>query len=76
MPKLVQKASRNSLIKQVQKRSGQVVPFDIERVINAIHKSMIANGEGSLEEAEMVANSVYAELVRISKKHPNFLPTL
>jgi len=76
MPKLVQKASRNSLIKQVQKRSGQVVPFDIERVINAIHKSMIANGEGSLEEAEMVANSVYAELVRISKKHPNFLPTV
>jgi len=76
MPKTAPKTSRNSLIKQVQKRSGQVVPFDINRVINAIHKSMIANGEGSLEEAEMVANSVYAELVRISKKHPNFLPTV
>lgn len=53
-----------------------MVKFDIERVINAIHKSMIATGEGSLEEAEMVANSVYAELVRISKKHANFIPTV
>src|SRR3990167_11086413 len=77
MTKTAQKTpSKASLIKQVQKRNGQIVPFDIERVINAIHKAMIATGEGSFEEAEMVANSVYAELVRISKKHANFLPTV
>jgi len=67
---------RGRLIKEVQKRSGQVVPFDIERIAGAIHKAMIATGEGSLEEAEMIANSVYAELVRISKRHPGFLPTV
>ena len=77
MTKTAQKTpSKASLIKQVQKRNGQIVPFDIERVISAIHKAMIATGEGSLEEAEMVANAVYAELVRISKKHPNFVPTV
>lgn len=64
------------LIKEVQKRNGKIVPFDIERITNAIHKAMIATGEGSLEEAEMVATSVYADLVRISKKHPNFIPTV
>ena len=52
------------------------MPFDIERINIVIHKAMIASSEGSREEAEMVANSVYAELVRISKKHPNFLPTV
>lgn len=79
-PKTVQKAeeksSKGALIKVVQKRAGQIVPFDLDRVVNAIHKAMIASGEGSLEEAEMVANQVYADLVRISKKHPNFVPTV
>ncbi|MDB5194297.1 MAG: oxygen-sensitive ribonucleoside-triphosphate reductase, ribonucleoside-diphosphate reductase alpha [Parcubacteria group bacterium] len=83
-PKIVQKAvqktesktNRGMLIKEVQKRAGQVVPFDLERVVSAIHKAMIATGEGSEEEAGMVANQVYADLVRISKKHPNFMPTV
>lgn len=74
--KSVEPKTRGSLIKEVQKRNGLVVPFDIERITNAINKAMIATGEGSLEEAEMVANQVYADLVRISKKHPNFVPTV
>ena len=36
---------------------------------------MIASAEGSQKEAEMVANKVYADLVRIAKKYKNFLPT-
>jgi ribonucleoside-triphosphate reductase (thioredoxin) len=79
-PKAVQKmetkTSKGALIKVVQKRAGQIVPFDLDRVVNAINKAMIASGEGSFEEAEMVANQVYADLVRISKKHPNFVPTV
>mgnify|MGYP001562618438 CR=1 FL=1 len=70
------KTKKGYLIKEVQKRTGKIVPFDIERITNAINKAMIATGEGSLEEAEIVANSVYADLVRISKKHPNFIPTV
>lgn len=65
-----------SLVKKVTKRDGSVVPFDINRVITAIHKSMIASNEGSLEEAELVANKVLADLVRITKKHKDFLATV
>ena len=71
------KASKASvLIKKVEKRNGEIVPFDIDKVVNAINKAMIASGEGSEEEAYMVANKVFADLVRISKKHPNFIPTI
>ena len=69
-------AKKTDLIKKVEKRNGEVVQFDIDRISNAIHKAMIAANEGSLEEAEMVANKVLADLVRISKKHPTFTPTV
>jgi ribonucleoside-triphosphate reductase (thioredoxin) len=64
------------LVKKVQKRDGSIVPFDLDRIVNAVHKSMISVNEGSEAEAELVANQVYADLVRISKKHKNFIPTV
>jgi ribonucleoside-triphosphate reductase (thioredoxin) len=76
MAKTKSAASKKILIKNVQKRNGTIVPFDIDRITTAIHKSMVASNEGSFEEAAMVANKVLADLVRISKKHPNFTPTV
>src|SRR4051812_37637688 len=78
MPTLEKKKvpAKKLLIDRVQKRNGQIVPFDLDRVTSAINKAMIATGEGSFEEAELVANSVYADLVRISKNHKNFTPTV
>lgn len=75
-PVKAESRAKKLLITDVQKRNGLVVPFDLERIANAVNKAMIATGEGSLEEAEMIANQVYADLVRISKKHPNFVPTV
>jgi ribonucleoside-triphosphate reductase (thioredoxin) len=69
-------AKSESFIKMVQKRDGRMVAFDIERVANAINKAMIQTGEGSPEEARLVANKVLADLVRIVKKHKNFVPTV
>jgi len=63
-------------ISQVQKRNGTKVAFDLQHITNAIHKAMIQVEEGSLEEAELVANKVFADLVRIAKKHRNFIPTV
>ncbi len=60
----------------MQKRSGAVVSFDLEKIVNAINKGMVSTGEGSLEEAELVANKVLGELVKISKKFKNFVPTV
>jgi ribonucleoside-diphosphate reductase alpha chain len=66
----------SSIVTSVQKRDGSVVPFDLARIVNAINKAMIASSEGSPEEAELVANKVVAELVRITKKFKNFVPTV
>ena len=80
MPKDSEKSlkvsKKTELIKKVEKRNGEMVPFDIDRITVAIHKAMIAANEGSEEEAEMVANRVLSDLVRISKKHPSFIPTV
>lgn len=63
-------------VKNIQKRDGMVVPFDIKKIITAVNKAMIATGEGSPKEAEMVANKVYADALRITKKYKNFIPTV
>lgn len=65
-----------SFIEKVQKRDGSIVPFDLGRITNAINKAMISVGEGSEEEAKLVANKVLADLVRIVKKFKNFVPTV
>jgi len=64
------------MVKKVQKRDGSIVPFDLSRIITATWKAMIQTGEGSQKEAELVANKVFAELLRITKKHKNFIPTV
>jgi ribonucleoside-diphosphate reductase alpha chain len=68
--------NKNFLIKRIQKRNGAIVPFDLDKVTNAIYKAMINSEEGSHEEAELIANKVYAELVRINKTFANFMPTV
>ncbi len=70
----VRKAS--SIVTKVKKRDGKIVDFDIARIINAIFKAMTASDEGSEEEAELVANKVLADLVRVVKKHKDFVPSV
>lgn len=72
----VKKQSKNIFIKSIQKRDGTIVPFDIDVVVNAINKAMLASGEGSPKEAEMLANSVLMEIIKIAKKYKNFIPTV
>ena len=70
------KEDKDNFIKSVQRRDGTIVPFDIEKIKNAINKAMLAAGEGSVKDAEKVAERVLAELNKISKKHKNFIPTV
>lgn len=67
-------SGRAHLIKSIQKRDGQVVPFDLSKITGAINKAMTVVGEGSIEEAELVANKVLSELVKIAKKFKDFVP--
>ena len=63
-------------ITHIQKRSGSIVPFEVGKIVNAINKAMIASGEGSPKEAQLVAWKVEAELIRTKRKHKNFIPTV
>lgn len=75
MPTL-KKGGVYDIVRNIQKRDGSVVPFNIGKIVTAINKAMIASNEGSPEEAEIVANKVYADLVRITKKYKTFVPTV
>lgn len=74
--KVSKKASKNYFIKGVQKRDGEIVPFDIEKIANAINKAMLAGAEGSMEEAQVVAKKVVTELEGITKENKDFMPTI
>jgi len=63
-------------IPTIIKRDGRIVPFDLEKIANAIWKGMNSVDEGSIEEAKVVANQVYSELIRIKRKFNNFIPTV
>jgi ribonucleoside-triphosphate reductase len=74
--KATEKRAETSIVTAIQKRDGAIVPFIKEKIISAIHKAMLASREGSLHEAEMMANKVYADALRIKKKYTNFTPTV
>lgn len=82
--KKTEKIFKNELakIKSIRKRSGEVVPFDLEIVARAIFKAFEVSGEGGELESHIVANSVFktllglrAELVN-KNKGAKFLPTV
>lgn len=66
----------SKFVPQIQKRDGAIVPFDFAKIVRAIALAMEQTKEGSIEEAEMVAHKVVADIVRIAKKYKNFLPTV
>lgn len=61
---------------KIQKRDGRIVTLEFGKIVEAIHKAMLAVGEGSADEAEIVAHKVAAEMMRIAKTYKNFLPTV
>ena len=69
-------------IKSIRKRSGEVVPFDLEIVARAIFRAFEVSGEGGEEESHKVANSVFKTLLNLrselvsKNKGAKFLPTV
>lgn len=70
------KTEEKILVKRVLKRDGSLVSFDLQKITDAVWKGMQAAEEGSYEEAELVANKVYADLVRITKRYKTFVPSV
>ena len=64
------------MIPQVEKRDGRLVQFDFEKIVTAVWKAMMEAGEGSQDDATLVAHQVAGELGRFAKKYKSFLPTV
>jgi ribonucleoside-diphosphate reductase alpha chain len=71
-----QKSPATPPISTITKRDGRTVPFDIEKITNAIWKGMNTTKEGSIDDAKIIAGQVFAELMRIKRKFRNFVPTV
>jgi ribonucleoside-diphosphate reductase alpha chain len=70
------KPDKNIFIKSVEKRDGTIVPFEIEKIANAINKAMLASSEGSVEEAMKVAKNVLVVLLKRAKEEKVFVPKI
>ena len=64
------------IIPQIEKRDGRLVPFDFDKIAAAVWKAMAAAGEGSQDDANLIAHQVVGELARFSKRYRSFLPTV
>lgn len=49
-------------IAQIRKRDGTIKPFEIEKITQAVHKAMLAVGEGTKDDAEKISNQTYIRL--------------
>ncbi|MDE2400000.1 MAG: ribonucleoside-triphosphate reductase [Patescibacteria group bacterium] len=82
--KTKEKISKSELskIKSIRKRSGEVIPFDLEIIAGAISKAFEVTGEGGETESHKVANSVFKNLLELrtelvnKHKGAKFLPTV
>lgn len=59
-----------------QKRDGRMVSFEFGKIVGAIAKALYETGEGTLEEAVVIAHRVTGELVKDAKKYKNFIPNV
>ena len=64
------------MVPQIEKRDGRLVPFDFDKIANAILKAMTASEEGGQDDSVLVAHQVAGELGRFAKKYKSFLPTV
>jgi ribonucleoside-diphosphate reductase alpha chain len=74
--KVIKKVKKPNFVKKIQKRDGSVVDFNLDKITQAVYKAMLASEEGSEKEAELIANKVYLDLVKISKQFKTFVPNV
>lgn len=66
-----------NVIKQIRKRDGTIVDFDLGKISNAIFKAMRAVNDGEEKDAEKVSNSVMESLLKAKKEiGDDYIPTV
>jgi ribonucleoside-triphosphate reductase len=74
--KTSKKPRRSKVVSRIRKRDGSIVPFELDKIVNAIFKAMIATGEGDMDDAELIAAHVHAEIAKISRTFKGFIATV
>lgn len=67
-----------SKIKSVRNREGEFIPFNINKIADAVYKAFVNTNEGEKSEARDVATKVFRKLVKIKTKSNDkkFIPTV
>ena len=63
-------------IKEIFKRNHTKMPFQIEKITEAILKAMLSVKNGSPKDAEEIANQVYRSLTERRASIPNYVPNV
>lgn len=71
---MITKTIQQTKVKEIQKRDGTLVPFDLDKIVQAVNKAMVTTSEGSIREAEIIANKVADDVARIAGKYKIFVP--
>ena len=67
-----------SQIKSIRNREGEVITFNLNKIIYAIYKAFIATGEGTEKEAESIAKNIFYKLIHLKEenKGKKFVPSV
>jgi len=65
-------------IKNVRSREGEIIPFDLNKIIDAVYKAFLATSEGEEKEAKNVAKKVFYKLIHLKEESEDkkFIPTV
>ncbi|MCD6055902.1 MAG: oxygen-sensitive ribonucleoside-triphosphate reductase, ribonucleoside-diphosphate reductase alpha [Gammaproteobacteria bacterium] len=66
----------SATLKNIVKRNGNVVEFDIQRIVKAIKKAMDVAKEGNSADANRVGNHVLFKLEQTAASHHHYMPTV
>ena len=57
-------------IKNVRNREGEIIPFNINKIADAVYKAFVMTNEGEKKEASDVAKKIFRKLTLLKgKKH-------
>ena len=67
-----------SKISSIRNREGEIIPFNLEKIVDAVNKAFIATSEGGENDARNVANKVFNKLdhLRLEYSEKEFIPTV
>jgi len=65
-------------IKNVRNREGEIIPFNINKIADAVYKAFVMTSEGEKREAKDVATKIFRKLILLKTKsiEKKFIPTV